>query len=353
MCLAFARVSVAGLVVLVTGCATRQKPRPAPTFYPPPPAAPRLQYLTSYSSPEDFEPPRSAFLTFLLGTPPPRRPLVKPYGMAISDGEILACDTVAGTIHILDLVEKKWRYFMPTGQGRLTKAINIDVDDEGNRYVADIGRGKVLIYDSEGVYLGSIGDAPGMRPCGVLVAGNRLYVSDLQNHNVVVYHKSSRQKLFTIPSASADKLEKLFSPTNLALDSRYMLYVSDTGAFRVQQYDATGKFVRSFGRHGDAPGEFARNKGVAVDREGRLFVVDAAAEVVQVFDSKGQLLMFFGDPLSTELPLVLPATVLIDYDHNEFFREYAAPDFELEYLVLVAGQYGTRKISVYGFGHGK
>ena len=60
-------------------------------------------------------------------------------------------------------------------------------------------------------------------------------------------------------------------PINLALDAQGALYVGDLGAYRVQVYDADGKYVRTVGQYGDNYGEFARLKGVAVDRERRLY----------------------------------------------------------------------------------
>jgi hypothetical protein len=93
-----------------------------------------------------------------------------------------------------------------------------------------------------------------------------------------------------------------------------------------------------------------RPKGIAVDREGRFYVVDAATEVVQVFDAQGRLLLFFGEPAGSEVGLVLPAKVMVDYDHVDLFREYAADDFAVEYLIFVTNQYGPRKVSVYGYG---
>lgn len=41
-------------------------------------------------------------------------------------------------------------------------------------------------------------------------------------------------------------------------------------------------------------GDFARPKGVAVDSEGHIYVVDAAFGNVQIFNSEGLLLLFFG-----------------------------------------------------------
>jgi hypothetical protein len=121
----------------------------------------------------------------------------------------------------------------------------------------------------------------------------------------------------------------------------------------VKTYDADGKYLRSYGRAGDRPGEFSRPKGVAVDREGRVYVVDAAAQVIQIFDAGGRLLLFFGEPKGSPVNLNLPAKVIIDYDHVNLFQKYAAPGFQIDYLVLASNQMGDRKINVYGFGHRK
>jgi len=90
---------------------------------------------------------------------------------------------------------------------------------------------------------------------------------------------------------------------------------------------------------------------LAVDRAGRIYVVDAAAQVVQVFSPDGQLLMYFGGPDGGGHELSLPAGIAIDYDNVERFRPLIAPNFSVEYLVLVSSQYGDNKINIYGFGH--
>jgi hypothetical protein len=42
-----------------------------------------------------------------------------------------------------------------------------------------------------------------------------------------------------------------------------------------------GEFLGSFGEPGDGSGAFGRPKGIAVDRQGRIFVSDAHADVVE------------------------------------------------------------------------
>jgi DNA-binding beta-propeller fold protein YncE len=328
-------------------------------YYPPPPEEPRLQFLTSYSEASDVA-PQSRFARFIVGKAP-RRAIGKPYGVGVARDRIFVCDTGAHAIEILDLRKPKMTYFAPEGAGQFRVPVNIAVDTNGTRYVADTGRGQVLIYSADGTYLAAIGrratgagtNDPGMeiKPAGVLVTTNRLYVTDMKGRSVRVYDKASHELQFTIPRGEKNDASKLFQPTNIAGDPQGRIYVCDTGGFRVQQYDAEGVYLRTFGLYGDSPGQFARPKGVAVDHEGRVYVVDAKSSVIQIFDSEGKLLLFFGEPGGSKAPLYLPASVAVDYENVDLFQKYAAPGFKLEYLVIVSNQYGKRKISVYGFGH--
>lgn len=365
-----ARAAILALVTLAAGCMTRQASKPTPVFYPPRPEQPRLQFLKSFATSTDVA-PQSRFSAFIAGKIPPRH-IVKPYGLTFRNGQLLVCDIGIGAIDVLDLRKPRMSEFRPSGPGGLRVPINIAHDTDGTRYITDSARSQVLIFDADGNFTGAIGsmpsyepdeatstNAPGartrpkveLRPTDVLVTTNRLFVTDLQGHCVKAYDKSTRGLLFSIPRDVDGDAAKLFQPTNLAMDRQGRLYVSDTGGFRVQQYDADGVYLRAFGRHGDRPGEFALPKGIAVDREGRLYVVDAKMQVIQIFDADGKLLLYFGEPGASSTPLYLPAKVIIDYDHVDLFKSYAAPDFALEYLVIVSNQYGDRKVSVYGFGH--
>jgi len=115
-------------------------------------------------------------------------------------------------------------------------------------------------------------------------------------------------------------------------------------------YDLDGKYLKTIGKAGVAPGLFARPKGVAVDRQGLAYVVDAATQVVQIFDLEGRLLLFFGQAgASTQGEVLLPASVKVDYDNMGYFQKYVAPGRQCEYLIFVTSQFGGQKVSVYGF----
>jgi hypothetical protein len=89
---------------------------------------------------------------------------------------------------------------------------------------------------------------------------------------------------------------------------------------------------------------------VAVDREGRIYVVDAAFQNVQVFNPEFKLLLFFLSGGLEKHNVYLPAGIAIDYDNIEYFKGYIHPKFKAEYLLFVTSNFGNNKVNVYAFG---
>jgi DNA-binding beta-propeller fold protein YncE len=339
------------LGALLSGCTTPEPTSTKPfTFFPPAPDVPRIQYLTAFGADTDLG-KTGSFADFITGEQKTADPLIKPYGLAVHGGNIFVCDTVAGKIEVFDLQTRRASYFAPVGEGKIRLPINITIDADGTRYVADTGRQQVLIYDANGNFTEALGMKDEMKPTDVGLTTDRIYITDLKNHCVKVFNKADRKFLFSVPVDAKPGEARLLSPTNLAIDREgKRLLVSDTGGNVVQIYDLDGKYIRTIGRAGVAPGAFARPKGVAVDKQGLTYVVDAATQVVQIFDTEGRLLLFFGQAgASTQGETLLPAAVKVDYDHVANFKKYVAPGRECEYLILVTSQFGGQKVSVYGF----
>ncbi len=356
---------VIGTLSLLAGCATGPDKNSGRKFiyFPPPPAAPRVQYLTSFSGGQDPEAVSGKFATFVIGPESSSAAIIKPYGVAIASNQLFVCDTSARAVDILDLNLLTLRRFAPVGNSKLGVPINVALDTDGSRYVTDTARNQVLHFGADEQLLGLLdGTAFGtnvQRFTGVALTADRIYASDLNGHCVRVFDKATRQPLFTIPrNPLADESSepgRLFMPVNVALDRSGRVYVSDMAACRVKIFEADGKFLRTIGSQGDLPGQFARPKGIAMDREGRIFVVDAASQTCQIFDAEGKTLLSFGepggDPTDDLASLNLPASVCVDYDHLGRFQQYAAPGFVLEELIIISNQLGAQKISVFGLGH--
>jgi hypothetical protein len=119
------------------------------------------------------------------------------------------------------------------------------------------------------------------------------------------------------------------------------------------QYDRDGHYIGTIGKLGSATGDFARPRGIAIDRQERIYTVDAAFDNVQVFSPDGQLLLFFGKGGIGPGDLYLPAKIVIDYDNVQDFQQFADPSFQIEYIIIVTSQFGNRMVNVYGFGKEK
>ncbi len=346
----FKATAFAAVVFLAASCAAPQRKREAPTFFPPPPDLPRLQFLTAYSGLHDIE-EQSAFNRFVVGEKQNVK-LDKPYGVGIYDGKIYVCDTNTGVV-VLDLKHKSFGPLQgAVGPGRLSQPENITIGPDGTKYVADPVRGQVVAFDRNDQYVKAYGTPGGWRPVDAVPFADRLYVADPGNGFVVVFDLQTGAEVKRIGD-KGEPAERLDRPTNLAFDPEGYLYVTDAGRFQVLKFDRDGHFKATFGRPGDTLGHFARPKGIALDREGHLYAVDAAFGNVQIFNKEGWLLMFFGQDGDKPGGLVLPAKVTIDYDNLEYFRTYVQPDFEPEYLVIVINQFGERLVNVFAYGKQK
>ncbi len=356
-----ALVSVIGTACLFAGCRPAEFNEPAskPVFFPPPPEVPRLQFLKSISRPEDLGAAATSPLErFVLGDPETTEGITTPYGMAIFEGKLYVCDVGRRMVEVLDLRDHTLGYL--TKDRRLMNPVNIYIDDDGSKYVADPTAGLVFVFDRDDNLSAMLGQQSKINPIDVVVRGSLCYVTDFGSNQVVVLDKATGREITRVGKRRL--LEGQVTPltelppgefsliSDLALDQQGNIYVTDKSAARITQFDPSGIFSRTIGRLGDNIDEFVRPKGIAIDREGRIWVVDAATEVAKIYNQQAQLLLFFGLPGSEPGMMNLPAKVVLDYDNVELFQRYAVDGASIEFLVLVSNQYGSNKISVYGFG---
>jgi len=348
---------IAGCVLFGAGGCQKgvEKADFGPVFFPPAPNQPRLQFLTSFQGARDFDVDKPSFLeSFVLGESEVLAPEIdKPYGVAIHDGKLYVCDVGQGNIKVLDVVNNTFSVF-PSGRS-LLRPVNIFIEPDGTKYVADSMGGSIVVFDASDKLVAYLGRGQGMKPLDVAVRGNRLYVTDVNSAQVLVLDKRSGEVLSTMGRKVTDRAQwapdEFAMITDLTLDRHGNVYVSDKLKSRVTVFDSSGKYLRSYGHPGSAPDSIVRAKGIAVDNEDRVWVVDAGpACAVKVFSNEGDFLMFFGTLGTEPGQMYLPADVIIDFENVELFDDYAVKGAKIEFLVIVTNQYGDHKVSVYGFG---
>ena len=88
--------------------------------------------------------------------------------------------------------------------------------------------------------------------------------------------------------------DELNQPSDVVVAPNGDIFVADghdAGSnMRIVKYTKDGKFIKTWGRPGAAPGEFSVPHGLAFDSKGRLFVADRANNRLQIFDQEGKFL---------------------------------------------------------------
>ena len=170
------------------------------------------------------------------------------------------------------------------GAGMFVWPHGIDVDDQGNVWVADArGEGnrghQVIKFSPEGEVLMRLGTAGVAgrteetfdQPNDVLVAPNGdIFVGDGHpaNGNNRIVKFSSDGAYITEWGETGSGPGQFHTPHALAMDSQGLLYVGDRSNRRIQVFDQDGEFIRDF--YG-----FGRASGLSIDSNDMLYIADS------------------------------------------------------------------------------
>lgn len=89
---------------------------------------------------------------------------------------------------------------------------------------------------------------------------------------------------------------QLLDPRGVAVDREGNVYVADTGNHRVQVFGPDGRLAKIYGEHGATPGAFDEPSDVAIDAAGNVLVVDTWNHRVQKLDRNGFPLALYTPP---------------------------------------------------------
>ena len=318
-----------------------------PLFYPNGPEKPRIQFLRTINGASFMDTNTSTYGDRFPGYTgadggQETNPLIKPYGIAVTKGQVFICDSAKQQVMVFNLAHNT--VDMIKG---FKRPLNIAVDSDGTRFVSDGDYKKIMVNGHNNQYRWSYGNTSA-KPIGIAISDDRVFFTDIAAHQVVILNKNSGQELGRISAPGATP-GKIYAPTSLALDGQKNIYVTDTFNGRISKFAQNGKFLDTIGEISTSVGNFARPKGLAVDREGRIYVVDGSFENIQIFNAEKQLLLFFGEVGNVRGGVNMPAQIVIDYDNVEYFKKYVAKDYEIEYLIYVSNTFGDNKVNVYGF----
>jgi len=351
---AFAVLTIA-LLASVQGCSAPATPaalakRGNYAFWPAAPDMPHIQFLTAINSSRDIAPAHSGFEQMVYGREADQSLAInKPYGVRMWNGRIYVCDIRSKGLTVLDLRQRQTRIMGATGNGTLTKAIDLAIAPDGTKYVVDASQSAVVVFNADERFV-NLFQLPGSNPVGIAVHDNLLYVTDFKAGHVKVLDRNSGKELRTIGEKGGED-GQFIGPLAVACDKQGNVYVTDTLKARIQKFSPEGKLLLAYGEAGDRPGNFVRPKHIGVCADGEVHIVDAAFNNIQVFDADGKVVGFYGSRGNHPGAMDLPAGLEVSETDMDLFEQYIHPAFEAERLILVTNQFGPNKISVFAQGH--
>ena len=171
----------------------------------------------------------------------------------------------------------------------------------------------IMMFDSSGKLQKSFGAGLFIFPHKIYVdADDNVWVVDARAANdrerkanpnekakghVVVKFSPDGEVLLTIGTAgvAGNPPQALTEPTSIVIASNGDIFIAEghSGQYdgagpdnvgRISKFTKDGKFIKSFGRWGSAPGEFKTPHDIAMDSQGRLYVADRGNMRIQILD---------------------------------------------------------------------
>jgi DNA-binding beta-propeller fold protein YncE len=224
--------------------------------------------------------------------------------------------------------DDRWPHF--PGDGPHGEAVAVACDSRDRVFVFFRGPQPVRIHDSDGRFLGGWGEGQFVRPHGLFIGSDdTIWCTDDCGHTVRAFTPEGRllRTLGTHGRASdtgADGSDyrtirragpPFNNPTNLTISPSGELYVTDGyGNARVHRFTPDGRLIQSWGEPGSGPGQFHLPHGLAVDREGIVYVADRENSRVQLFTPDGAFLGEWTD-------VARPCQVFIHADGSVYVAE--------------------------------
>ena len=210
-----------------------------------------------------------------------------------SDGNIYVSDTGNSRVQVFNNIGTYLATLGVTGEwgsdnAHLDFPRHIAIDSSDFLYVADTGNSRVQIFNVVNpqaiAYVATLGvtgesgsdNAHFQWHQGVGVDATRIYVADSGNDRVQIFDRTTRAYVTTLGTGWGNGPYEFSFPTDVAIGGGGLIYVSDTGNYRVQQYTAGLVYQRTFGTTGvpyltDST-HFNSPSGVAVAGDGSLLI---------------------------------------------------------------------------------
>ncbi len=171
-------------------------------------------------------------------------------------------------------------------------------------FVANHHENRIDVYSIDGKLLrswGSRGAQAGQfnGPSGLAISidGQEVYVVDSYNHRIQVFSREGEViRSWGSPGVAQSEFNQ---PTGLSISPNGKIFIADKANNRIQVFSAAGVFLYSWGNYGSNEGQFIAPQAIDIDADGHVYVVDRGNNRIQVFTADGLYLHSWGSNVQT------------------------------------------------------
>lgn len=269
-------------------------------LWPPTAADAKIEYLGFYASDDDLRRGQSSWLEeVVLGKEHADALFKYPYTVDARFGTVAVVDQGLSRVLLLDLAGKRQTSIGdPTEtESGLVMPMGVALTAAREVLVVDAKEALVRRFALDGKPLGAFGKDYLTRPAAIAIdrSGDHMVVVDTAAHRLAIFDKAGNF-LGYVGGRGGGPGEFNF-PVDADFGPDGELFVLDAMNARVQKFlrDADSyRFVGEFGERGTAAGSFSMAKALAVSPSGHVYVTDALSHKVVVFDRNGTFLLNFG-----------------------------------------------------------
>ena len=221
--------------------------------------------------------------------------------------------------------------------GEMQVPYGIDVDVDGNVWLADRANHRIQKFDSHGNFILKFGNedghpsnAPGKfdnpRHVAVDKALKYVYVADSKNNRIQQFDINGN--FIKAIGELGNKSGEFNLPTTIEIDSRGNFFVNERGNERIQKFDTNWKPILMWGSKGSGNNQFCHLEHIAIDKNDNVYVTDPQSDPgcsqqprVLKFDSNGTFVTKWGSYGTADGQFVDPEHLAVDSEGNVYVSD--------------------------------